>query len=150
MLKFASMLYDTDWISNFESYDDIDELCKFFMINIKRYFNKCFPLVTVSRKKSKDKPWITAALKQSIKKKNRMLADKIRDPSPEKVARFIKYRDVVDDLISKAKLNYYNDIFVNKKNSVKLLWDEFGPILGKKGTKGKHSIIKLFVNKYEQ
>ena len=147
MLKFASMLYDTDWISYFESYDDIDELCKFFMINIKRYFNKCFPLVTVSRKKSKDKPWITAALKQSIKKKNRMLADKIRDPSPEKVARFIKYRDVVDDLISKAKLNYYNDIFVNKKNSVKLLWDEFGPILGKKGTKGKHSIIKLFVNK---
>ena len=112
------------------------------MIIIKRYFNICFPLVTVSRKKSKDKPWITAALKQSIMKKNRMLADKIRDPSPEKVARFIKYRDVVDDLVSKAKLNYYNDIFVNKKNSVQLLWDEFGPILGKKGTKGKHSIIK--------
>ena len=28
-------------------------------------------------------------------------------------------------------------IFNNKKNSVKLLWDELGPILGKKKIKGK-------------
>ena len=147
MLRFASMVYDTNWLSDFELYDDIDELCDFFMHNLKRYFDTCFPLVTVSRKRSKDKPWITAELRKCIVKKNRMLIDKLNDPSPEKIARFNRYRDIVDDLVSKAKLLYYNDVFENKKNSVKLLWDEFGPILGKKGVKGKNSIIKLVVNK---
>ena len=147
MLKFATMVYDTDWIANFETYNDIDELCDFFMFNLKRYFNACFPLVTVSRKKSKDKPWITPALRKCLTKKNRLLADKIKDPSPEKLAKFERYRIIVDELVCKVKLNYYKDVFENKKNSVKLLWDEFGPILGKKGAKSKNSIIKLVINK---
>ena len=42
---------------------------------------------------------------------------------------------------------FRKDIFDNKKNSVKLLWDEFGPILGKKGVKSKNNIVKLIVNK---
>ena len=147
MLKFATMVYDTDWITQFESYDDIDDVCKFFMYNLKRYFNDCFPLVTVSRKKFKDKPWITPALKKCIVKKNRMCVNKMKNPSPENFLRCKEYGDIVDELVTKAKLMYYQDIFDNKKNSVKLLWDEFGPILGKKGVKGKNSIIKLIVNK---
>ena len=30
MLNFATMIYDTDWMSEFELYDDIDDLCDFF------------------------------------------------------------------------------------------------------------------------
>ena len=147
MLKFATMIYDTDWISDFELYDDIDDVCDFFSFNLKRYFNECFPLVTVSRKKSKDKPWITDELRKCIVKKNRMLLEKIKNPSPEKTLRYEEYRKIVDECVSSVKLKYYQDIFDSKKNSVKLLWDEFGPILGKKGVKSKNNIIKLVINK---
>ena len=50
-------------------------------------------------------------------------------------------------MITKAQLMYYNDIFNHKRNSVKLLWDEFGSILGKKGAKSDRSIRKLVINK---
>ena len=33
-------------------------------------YNKSFPFVKLSRKRSKDKPWITTGVKQSIKKKH--------------------------------------------------------------------------------
>ena len=33
-------------------------------------YNKSFPFVKLSRKRSKDKPWITTGLKQSIKQKH--------------------------------------------------------------------------------
>ena len=45
---------DVDWYSNFISV-------------IKHKFEACFPLVRVSRKRLKDRPWITAGLKSSIK-----------------------------------------------------------------------------------
>ena len=147
MLRFAAMVYDTDWLTLFSTYDDIDDLCNFFMHNLKRYFNDCFPLITVSRKKSKDKPWITPALKKCIVKKNRMCKELYAGSSPEKALRYNEYKKMVDELVSSVKLKYYEDVFNNKKNSVKLLWDEFGPILSKKGVKGKNSIIKLVVNK---
>ena len=147
MLKFASMIDSTDWLYHFDDYDDVDGVSNFFMHNLKRYFNECFPLVTVSRKKHKDKPWITPGLKRSIIKKNKMLAEKLQNPSPEKLLKYQEYAKIVEELVSNSKLNYFKDVFNNKKNSVKLLWDEFGPILGRKGVKSKNNIIKLVINK---
>ena len=147
MLKFATMVYDTNWIENFETYDNVNDICDFFMHNLKRYFNQCFPLVTVSRSKHKDKPWLTPALKQSIRRKYRLNLAMIKNPTPENKKRYSDYRDIVEKLISNAQLLYYQDIFNHKKNSVKLLWDEFGPILGRKGAKTKNKIVKIVINK---
>ena len=147
MLKFAGMVYDTDWITNFVTYPDIQGMCEFFRFNLKRYFNQCFPLVNVSRKKSKDKPWITPGLKKCIVKKNKLLMEKVNSTCAQKLVYIENYKKFVDNLIVNVKLQYYQDVFDNKKNSVKLLWDEFGPILGKKGAKKKNNIVKLIVNK---
>ena len=147
MLKYATMVYDTNWIDEFETYDNVNDICDFFMHNLKRYFNQCFPLVTVSRSKHKDKPWLTPALKQSIRRKYRLSLVKLKNPTPENKKRYSDYRDIVDRLISDAQLLYYQDIFNHKKNSVKLLWDEFGPILGRKGAKTKNKIVKIVINK---
>ena len=43
MLKYATMVYDTNWIDEFETYDNVNDICDFFMHNLKRYFNQCFP-----------------------------------------------------------------------------------------------------------
>ena len=47
--------------------------------------------------------------------------EKIMRPSPERNLRYEEYKKIVNDCISNVKLKYYQDIFDNKKNSVKLL-----------------------------
>ena len=43
-----------------------------FLLTVKNKFNVCFPLVRVSRKRVKDKPWLTHNLKSCIKKKHKL------------------------------------------------------------------------------
>ena len=45
-------------------------LCLFLIKKICIAYNKSFPFKRLSRKRAKDKPWITSGLKQSIKQKH--------------------------------------------------------------------------------
>ena len=147
MLRFAAMISDIDWITEFETYDDIDDICKFFMFNLKRFSQECFPLKRISKSKAKDKPWMTQGLKKCIRRKNHLYVLTLNNCTDSVKKKYIDYKLFVEDLIDKAQLMYYSDVFNNRKNSVKLLWDEFGPILGKKGTKNHKGIRKLIIDK---
>ena len=48
------------------------KLCKFFYKELSIAYNKTFPYVRLSRKIARDKPWITTALKVSIKEKHKL------------------------------------------------------------------------------
>ena len=144
-IKFATMNYDTDWTYHLNTYSTVNGMCKYLMYNIDRYFNECFPLVPISRQRAKDKPWITPSLRKSIQTKNQLYKDTINNPSPKAEEKYKKYKKVSEDLVNEAQLIYYEDIFKNKKNSVKLLWDEFGPILGSKKKKGNNRISHLVI-----
>ena len=85
LYRQGHILDSTDWLDYFKDYEDVDDVSNFFMYNLKKYFNECFPLITVSRKKHNYKPWITPALKKSIIKKNKMLAENLKNPSPERL-----------------------------------------------------------------
>ena len=59
-----------------EEWDDIysgdgDYYNKFITV-VLRIFQQSFPVVRVSRKRWKDKPWMTKSLKISIKHKNKL------------------------------------------------------------------------------
>ena len=48
-------------------HNDIQLAFKTFLINYQKMLDKYFPLVRLSRKKAKDKPWITTSIKNGIK-----------------------------------------------------------------------------------
>ena len=52
------------------SYNDIDAAYKFFDESITACYNSSSPVIRLSRKRAKDKKWITAGLKTCSKRKN--------------------------------------------------------------------------------
>ena len=61
---------------------------------IKNSFEKCFPLRRLSRKRMKDKPWITSALKKSSIIKNKLYRKWILTRSPEDEERYKNYKKI--------------------------------------------------------
>ena len=66
--KFIDIMESEDWgalyINGADWYKKI--------ITVKIKFDTCFPLVRVSRKRLKDKPWLTHNLKTCIRKKHKL------------------------------------------------------------------------------
>ena len=75
-----------------EKWDDIyfgdgDYYNKFISV-VLRIFQQSFPVVRVSRKRWKDKPWVTKSLKISIKHKNKLYKACLVHPSEQKHERY--------------------------------------------------------------
>ena len=62
--KFRSILSEINWRYELENKNVNDSMNTFYHTVVNAY-NKSFPLVKLSRKKAKDKPWITTGLKKS-------------------------------------------------------------------------------------
>ena len=67
--KFKSAVNNIDWEPLY-NYDNANSAYQFFQDSVIHCFNESFPLTRLSRKKAKDKKWITAGLKTSSKHKN--------------------------------------------------------------------------------
>ena len=65
--KFKENLSNIDWTNELKC-KTVDEAMSFFYQTITKAYNKSFPIVKLSQKRAKDKPWITSGLKSSIKK----------------------------------------------------------------------------------
>ena len=90
--------FDIDWYSNFISV-------------IKHKFETCFPPVRVSRKRLKDRPWITAGLKSSINKSHRLYRDTLYDNCPHRISKYKKYKAILRNSLKVAEQNYYCQLF---------------------------------------
>ena len=107
---------DVDWYSNFISV-------------IKHKFETCFPLVRVSRKRLKDRPWITAGFKSSIKKSHRLYRDTLYGNCPQMINKYKKYKVILRNCLKVAEQNYYCHLFDDTKQSAYNLWKNLGPVI---------------------
>ena len=106
--------------------------------------DKYFPLVKLSRKKSKDKPWITSGIKTSIKRRE-MLHKKIKKniemPTKANELTWKKYKYEVTNCIRASETQYYRNLMCHHKNNCHNLWKIFGKMLKK--DKSKQNINKI-------
>ena len=143
--NFSSKVSECDWEHLFGD-SDIDTMCGLFYNKLYDIHNACFPLVRLSRKRAKDKPWLTHGLKLCIKKKNRMYRKQLQRPTAENINGYKMYRNILTTCLSNAQKQYYNDIFSDRKNSVFNLWKCFGRTLNMKKNKSHSKLNKLIVN----
>ena len=101
-----------------------------------------FPLVRLSRKKAKNKPWITPGIKASIKncselhkKYNARKTDTTRELA------WKSYKHEITNCMRAAETQYYRGLLADHKNSCQNLWIFFGKILKK--SKNKQKITKI-------
>ena len=82
-----------------------------YMHKVTPIYNNSFPLVKLSRKRAKDKPWITTGLKRSTQENNKLYKISIRKGDYASKAAYNSYKRIYRRCLKQAETNYYNDIF---------------------------------------
>lgn len=106
MARFASLIYDMDWLSFVQSFNDLDEATESFQKVIASYFDICFPTRTV-RLRSDDPGWMRPSLKVLIN-------DRDRAYNLKQWAKYIRLRNEVCSHVELLKKSYINGAFSSK------------------------------------
>ena len=101
--------------------DNINDNYEKFVTIIQNLYNKCFPIATkyISLKRL-NSPWLTTAILNSIKYKSLLFKNlKLGRVTFEY---YKAYRNHLNQLIKKAKSDYYLKTFANFKNNTHKIW----------------------------
>ena len=127
--SFFKKLAEVDWETELEILQTVDAKYDYFLSTFNHCFATSFPEVQVSRKRAKDKKWITTGLKESIKHKNRLYMKYLKKPTDENKLAYARYKNKVTDCLRIAEMNYYEKIFSDRANSANIMWKHLGSIL---------------------
>ena len=94
---------------------NINEAMLSFSQKITAASNKSFQFKRLSRKRAKDKPWITTGLKESIKRKHLLYQKFILDSSEENKVVCKVFKNRLRSVIRKAETDYYKNVFKTQK-----------------------------------
>ena len=142
--KFVQKMTTENW--NDKYMDSEHDWYHKFVTTVHQIFQQSFPLVQLSRRQIKDKPWITKGLKISIMHKNRLYKTQLLRPGRQQLMKYNKYKDLLRRCLKEAETNYYQDVFDSNKNSVYNIWKTLNPIINPKAGSKSTSINKLLVD----
>ena len=87
--------------------DTTDEKYECFVNTFIKCFDESFPLVQISRKRAKDKKWITPELKNSIRQKERLYKKMLNSPTLHNTEQYKNYNRTLSNNLKKAETEYY-------------------------------------------
>ena len=145
---FKKFLSDVNWDAELK-HKNVNEAMLAFNQKITIACNKSFPFKRLSRKRAKDKPWITTGLKESIKQKHLLYKKFIFNRSEENKVAYKIFKNKLRSLIRKAETDYYTNVFNSKTQSMKEMWKELHNLLNTKKKNKGNSITKLIMNNQE-
>lgn len=140
--KFQTKVESTDW-NILEQTKSCNDAYNLFAEKMKTAYQESFPLKRLSRKKQKDKKWLTQGIKNSIKTKHKLHQRYLDKPIDSRKENYKRYKNILTSACRTAEERYYKDLLSNKKSTVKHLWDIFGPIINPQKRKKCHNIDKL-------
>ena len=143
--KFCSLVHCIDW-NDVYSNDDVDACYKSFETEITRCFEHSFPYIRLSRKRARDKKWITKGIKISIKHRNMLYKKWLTTQKDEDAVKYKNYRTTCKQVIEKAEHDYYKALFDNKSHSIKQLWRNLNSTFSLTKNKIRTSVSKITVN----
>ena len=146
--QFRTSLSEVNW-EDLLNVDDTDEAYDIFYNKLLQIYEASFPLKQISRKRAKDKPWITDALKKSINHKNMLYRKKCKKPTQENIQTFITYRNRLSSCLEQAEINYYDEIFSDRQTGIKSFWKTFGQTLNPGKKKKSAHLQKLIIGDEE-
>ena len=133
---FKLLISQYDW-SRVTDNDVCQNAFQLFYDNIKSIFDQAFPVKRVKKKYNNRIPWITEALKVSIKTKNRLyVRAKNHDTAYNKML-YANYKAEVNKLLNIQKKKYYNDLIYLYKNNMKKTWETIKRVINKTNQKSK-------------
>ena len=113
MTKYKERILDTDW-SVLDIYDTCGSYFSSFLNIFKSIYNESFPVIKTKRKCRNRLPWLTAGLKESIKRKNKLYRISIKHPTSYNNTLYREYRNKLKTLIKTEEKNYYQSLDFGK------------------------------------
>ena len=127
---FNEMLEQTTWCDVYSS-EDVNCAYKAFMEKFTRMLNKCCPLVEVSTKKRKDKPWLTKGLINACRKKNYLYKCQLEKNNELAKKRYLIYKNRLTAILRKAQKQYYVNKLAEYKGNMKYTWSVLNDLTGR-------------------
>ena len=139
-----------DWDLLFNCYSDPSCMFDTFYSKISEFIDIHIPLKQLSKKESqfKTKPWITSAIRTSIKIKNKLYKKFLKTKSSYYQTKFKVYRNKLNHLIKISKRKYYNDYFSIHLNDGKRIWKGIKQIM-RTTPQERQAISKVVLNDIE-
>jgi hypothetical protein len=142
--KFCEKISSTDWSAVYAE-PDVNTAYNTFINTVTNAFYSCFPLKTLSRKRSRDKKWITAGLKKCSNTKNKLYKKWITKRNPEDEKAYRQYRAIYRKVAAEAESDYYKQMFDMRSNSIKQLWTNLNIVCSFKNKRKRNNIAQLNV-----
>jgi len=119
--KLKTVLEQKDWeiINNIT---DLNQATNLLINNIKTAINTATETHTFTSKTKKLKPWMTSALLNSIRKRDKMKLNLKKQYSDELDSKFKTYRNNLKKLIEITRQNYYKEQVKEAGNNNKKVW----------------------------
>ena len=137
---------DCTW-DELQTSNNCNEVYDIYVNKVNLIYNECFPLKMLSRKRSKDKKWVTTAIKKSCTTKSKLYRKFLKKPTENNHRKYKRYKNLLSKVCQEAQVNYFHNLVDNSKQSIKQLWKTFGPIINPKTSKKNSKIIdKLRIN----
>ena len=130
--KFSTEMHNIDW-SNLILINDVQRAYITFHKTISDVYNNCFPYKKFDRPYYNKKPWLTLALKESIKTKNKLYVTSTKGSNKEeKSTQYKIYRNKLHHVLRSAERKYYHDLLVEHKSNLKKSWKIMKSVINKR------------------
>ena len=122
--KFKQKLHKANWEPVYATQNEDTALNNFFNIYNKA-FNESFPIKMLSRKRAKDKKWMTTGLRRAIHTKNQLYKKYLNKPNKENREKHRIHRNKLNKCLRMAEENHYQELLENEKHNLRLVtrWD---------------------------
>ena len=124
LLKFVNEMKELNWQCVIDENDPQSAYSKFHEIVSSKY-NVCFPYRKFTKRYHMSKPWLSAALKQLIKEKNKLFVVQKKQNDKEKVIYYKKYINKLNQLIRSAERKHYHDLLIEHKSNIIIIMSGF-------------------------
>ena len=126
---FLGKLQDVDWsiVSNNTSAKDS---FTHFYNTFTTLYNSSFPYVSHKSRYHNRKPWLTAAVKNSIARKNWLYKLSIKEPCFEGL--YKEYKNRLTNLLRKLEKDYYEELLRVNKSNIKKSWTIIKEVINKR------------------
>ena len=133
-LKNALGFSDWDCVLNSSDAEKAsDDFFKLIGVAVETYL----PYKTVKTKPTRRlAPWFTSGLKVSSSTKQKLLRDKLKNPSMENCEKYKLYKNLYNSLCRKAEKLYLSEQFLAKSKNIKATWRLINSTLGRASKKG--------------
>ena len=100
---FTNHLMRYDWNLNVLNCDDVNVAYNNFISALTDSYDKSFPLCRISRKRFKDKKWVTQGIRKSSENKNRLYKAWMKSKDPTDKEKYRNYSKIFNNILYLAE-----------------------------------------------